>query len=60
MIWSAIFKCLKTLTKSSAGAGKLFQAISHRKGSRIVVFVGSSFAIAHLHEEDFMRDWKSQ
>ena len=32
---------LKTLTKGSANAGKSSEAMSHRKGSRVVVFVGS-------------------
>ena len=42
-----ILNRIKTLTKSSAKAGKLSQAISHRKGSRVVVFAGSSFPLGH-------------
>ena len=47
-----ILNHLKTLTMSSANAGKLSKAISHRKGSRVVVFIGSSFALVNWRNVD--------
>jgi len=47
-----ILNHLKTLTMSSANTGKLSKVIFHRKGSRVVVFIGSPFALVNWRNVD--------